>query len=50
MENIKNQEDNSIKKIESYDSSENENDSEKKLEIKERNLMDSIEDDLELFK
>jgi putative phage-type endonuclease len=50
MENIKNQEDNSIKKIESYDSSENENDSEKKLEIKEKNLMDSIEDDLELFK
>ena len=50
MENIKNQEDNSIKKIESYDSSENENDSEKKLEIKERNLMDSIEDDLDLFK
>ena len=50
MENIKNQEDNNIKKIESYDSSENENDSEKKLEIKERNLMDSIEDDLDLFK
>lgn len=50
MENIKFQEDNSIKKIENYDSSENENDSEKKLEIKERNLMDSIEDDLDLFK
>ena len=52
MENIKNQEDNNIKKMDNYDISENENENEneKKLEIKERSLMDSIEDDLELFK
>ena len=50
MENIKNQEDNNIKKMENYDSSENENENEKTLKIKERNLMDSIEDDLDLFK
>jgi putative phage-type endonuclease len=48
MENIKDQENNNIKKMENYDSSENEN--EKTLKIKERNLMDSIEDDLDLFK
>ena len=50
MENIKNQENNNIKKMENYDSSENENENEKTLKIKEKNLMDSIEDDLDLFK
>jgi hypothetical protein len=51
MENIKNQEDdNNIKKIDNYDSSENENENENILKIKEGSLMDSIEDDLDLFK